>query len=97
MDLEKQVENNTMNIQKMNDVLRQLIQLSGSHTEQIEKMLFGIDELRGANKEMQEKVDMLIDAQIRNEDSTRELKDEMKSLAKIVGNAHQRINKIEQK
>ncbi len=85
MDLEKRVDTNTNDIQKMNDVLRQLIELSGSHTEQIEKMLFGIDEskgnireLRESQKETQEKLNALIDAQIRGEDQMRELREVVK-------------------
>ncbi|MDQ3633019.1 MAG: hypothetical protein ACR2MD_01990 [Aridibacter sp.] len=111
MDLEKKVNKNEKRIETVEQAIQLLSQLTISHTDEIERMLFGIDETKGSiielrnsikelresQKDTQEKLNALIDAQIRGEDSMQELKNEMKDLAKVVKLAHQRIDKIEQK
>ncbi len=78
MDLEKKVNKNTKRIGTMEHAIQLLVKLADSHTDQIEKMLFGIDELRASQKETQEKINMLVDAQIRNEDRAAKLDKKMK-------------------
>ncbi|MGI8670480.1 MAG: hypothetical protein ACR2J3_11660 [Aridibacter sp.] len=118
MDLEKKVNKNEKRIETVEQAIQLLSQLTINHTDEIERMLFGIDETKGSiielresnvelresiieqresQKDTQEKLNALIDAQIRGEDAMQELKKEMRDLAKLVGLAHQRIDKIEQK
>ncbi len=93
--LEKRVQKNEKKIGSIEDAIILLTQLAGSHDERLVKSVFDMDELRAVQRETQDKMNALIDAQIRGEDQTRELDKKMAELAEVVKFAHERIDKIE--
>ncbi|MEZ5343929.1 MAG: hypothetical protein R2681_00095 [Pyrinomonadaceae bacterium] len=128
MDLERRVTKNTRNIKTIGEAIQLLTVLTSSHTDQLERTLFGIDELRGSvlelrggiselrgsvselrgsvsdlrdgQREMQEKMNALIDAQIRNEDEfqrfRKETQENFSEMAKSMTAANLRIERLEQ-
>ncbi len=94
MDLEKKVEKNTRPIGTLENAIGLLISLADSHTDQIEKMLFGFDELRASRKETEERIKMLVDAQIRSADAAKRLD---KKMALSTQNLDARIAKSQEK
>jgi chromosome segregation ATPase len=74
MKLEERVEKNERRLKTVEDAIILLTKLGDSHTDQLEQIIFGIDELRAAQSETSERVNMLIDAQIRTDDEIKEIK-----------------------
>ena len=107
MNLETQVEANTNDISRLNEIVVKLIQLSASHSERLEKILFGLDqakgeiiELREAQKNTDEKLNALIDAQIRNEEKFQEFRIEtqksLDKMSKAIFEVNEKVDRLEE-
>lgn len=73
MELEPRVEKVERKIKTVEEAIILLTALTTSHDDRLEKLLFGIEELRASQNETKEKINMLIDAQMRTENNTEEL------------------------
>lgn len=90
MKLEERVEKNERRLKTVEEAVVLLTALADSHTDQLEQIIFGINELRAAQRDTNEKINILIDAQIRTDEK-------MTELAEAVEFAHQLIDKIEER
>lgn len=97
MKSEERIEKVEKRVRTVEEAIVLLTQLSNSGAERMEKFLFGleelrfnVEELRAGQHDTQEKINMLIDAQMRTEDQVREV-------SALVKAAHERIDKIDGK
>lgn len=96
MKLEDKVNKNERRIKTVEEAIVLLTELTTSHSDRLEKSVFDMDELRAAQRQTDEKMNMLIDAQIKTEDGMQKLEEKMRELADITKHAHLRIDKIEE-
>ena len=90
MKLEDRVERTEKRVKTVEDAVVLLTVLTDSHDDRLERFLFGLEELKTGQREMQEKINILIDSQIRSEDK-------MAEMAEAIKSAHNKIDKIEEK
>lgn len=77
MSIER-IEKAERRIKTVEDAVILLTALTDSHNDQLENFLFGLDELKANQKNSDDKINMLIDAQITTEDKLQRFEAEMK-------------------
>lgn len=74
MESNNRIEKVEKRVQTVEEAIILLKELTISHDDRLESFLFGLEELRAGQKETNEKINMLIDAQMRTENNIGELR-----------------------
>ena len=88
MRIEERVSKSERKIETVEDAIKLLSKLIANHDERL------YDSLKG-REDLNEKITMLIDAQIRNEDAIQKVNQHIDKLAELVAKSHQRLDRLE--
>ncbi|MDQ3133074.1 MAG: hypothetical protein M3Q99_20270 [Acidobacteriota bacterium] len=88
MSIEERVSKSERKIETVEDAIKLLSKLIANHDERL------YDSLKG-REDLNEKITMLIDAQIRNEDAIQKVNQHIDKLAELVAKSHQRLDRLE--